>query len=250
MAHPAAVGPRPRWRPALRGLLLLAALALLANAPLRAATAWLRPAADDSFPHARHMSVACLVCHLSKTGEKLTFEPPRGCQICHHREVASRAPCTLCHEKERLPDTLMVRIGIAAAGKPSRERAVSFPHARHLDLPCASCHASSVTMAPLDSASTCNGCHDKHHGTGPTCSVCHRTATIAPAHARPVRPHVACDACHSTATIARLTPSRSLCLACHPPAVDHHPERECVTCHFQASPEEYQARLLKRVRAP
>lgn len=196
------------------------------------------------------MSVHCLVCHLSKTGEKLTFEPPRGCQICHHREIAARAPCTLCHERERLPDTMIVRVGIAAAAKPVRERAVSFPHARHVELPCTGCHVSSVTMTPVDSAATCKGCHVKHHAAGLTCSVCHRTATTAEVHARPVRPHVACDRCHATATIERLTPSRSLCLACHAPAVDHHPERECVTCHFQVSPDAYRAQLLKRVRAP
>jgi len=131
-----------------------------------------------------------------------------------------------------------------------RERTVSFPHARHAELSCAGCHASSVSMAPVDSAATCTGCHDKHHAAGLTCSVCHRTPAISRAHAPPVRPHVACDRCHATTTIARLLPSRSLCLACHAPAVDHHPERECATCHFQATPDAYRAQLLKRVRAP
>jgi hypothetical protein len=57
---------------------------------------------------------------------------------------------------------------------------------------------------------------------------------------------VACDACHATAAIAALTPTRSLCLACHGPAVDHNPKRECSSCHLQAPPDQYRAQLLKR----
>ena len=49
-----------------------------------------------------------------------------------------------------------------------------------------------------------------------------------------------------TAAIAALTPTRSLCLACHDAKVDHNPQRECTRCHFQADPEQYRARLRRK----
>ena len=202
------------------------------------------PVSVDTFPHRRHTAVACLVCHLSRTGERLTFQPPRGCQICHH-EVRAREGCVQCHQSPRLADTLAARLVIQVKSRAPRPRPVAFPHRRHSELSCEACHVASVSMAPVDSAASCAGCHEQHHEPDRACATCHRTDSIAPAHARPVRPHVACDACHPGAVIARLTPTRSFCLACHAPAVDHHPGRECVTCHLQLEPHEYRARLLK-----
>jgi DnaJ-class molecular chaperone len=100
-------------------------------------------------------------------------------------------------------------------------------------------------MEPTDSAQTCRGCHAEHHANGRSCATCHRTERITAAHAPPVQAHLACNACHPTAAIAPLTPTRSFCLVCHGPGVDHHPERECVACHLLATPEEYRPRLLK-----
>jgi hypothetical protein len=199
---------------------------------------------SDTFPHPRHKKLACLTCHLSKSGATLTFEPPRGCQICHHQTPAT-SDCAKCHEKGSLPDTVEVRFSVAAAGKAARERTVGFRHERHKDLRCTDCHGKAVSLEPVDSAATCKGCHAKHHESGRTCAVCHRTPTITEVHAAPARVHVACDACHPTAAIAELTPTRSLCLACHDPKVDHHAERECSTCHLQAHPDDYRTRLLK-----
>jgi hypothetical protein len=68
-------------------------------------------------------------------------------------------------------------------------------------------------------------------------------------HARPARVHVACDACHATAAIAALSPTRTFCLVCHGPEVDHNPARECSSCHLQAAPDQYRARLLKQAKA-
>ena len=204
------------------------------------------PAAPpDTFPHPRHKKLACLTCHLSKTGALLTFEPPRGCQICHH-QAPTRSDCAQCHEPASIPDGVTVQVAIAAAGRPARTRPIAFAHQRHADLRYTDCHGRPVTLAPVDSAGTCRGCHDQHHEAGRDCAVCHRTATIAEAHSRPVHPHVACDACHATAAIAALSPTRSFCLACHDPAVDHNAGKECSTCHLQADPEQYRARLLKR----
>jgi len=203
---------------------------------------------SDSFSHPIHKKLACLTCHLSTSGEKLTFEPPRGCQICHHQKPA-KTDCAKCHEQGSLPDIVAVPVSIAAAAKPARERTVAFRHEKHTDLKCTACHGQAVTMAPVDSAVTCQGCHDKHHEAARHCAECHQTATITQTHAKPARTHVACDACHATAAIAALSPTRTFCLACHPPAVDHNEEKECSACHLQATPDEYRSRLLKPGKA-
>jgi len=201
---------------------------------------------SDSFPHSRHRRLACLTCHLSKSGAKLTFEPPRGCQICHHqRPGPDSAVCTTCHDQDSLPGVVAVPVSIAAAGKPAFERTVAFRHEAHHDVECTACHGQPVTMEPFDSAISCHGCHDKHHAANRDCASCHRTAEVRTPHEMPVRAHVACNACHATAVIASLVPTRSFCLACHGPAVDHYTNRQCVTCHLQSTPEAYRARLLR-----
>lgn len=201
----------------------------------------------DTFSHARHQRLACLTCHLSRTGAMLTFEPPRGCQICHH-QAPSRSDCIQCHEAGSIPGTVGVHVVIAAAGKPARDRPVAFRHERHVDLRCIACHGQAVTLAPVDSAATCRGCHASHHEAGRECAACHRTGVITRAHARPVRAHVACTSCHPREAIVPLSPTRSFCLACHPPEVDHYPGGECADCHFQAGQEDYRARLVRRGR--
>jgi hypothetical protein len=216
--------------------------------PPRRALSALPALPSDTFSHPLHKKLACLTCHLSRSGEKLTFEPPRGCQICHHQNPA-RSDCVQCHEKGSLPEVVAVPVRIAAAGKPARERTVAFRHEGHAELRCTACHGQLVTLAPVDSAASCAGCHDKHHEAKRQCASCHRTATITEAHAPPARAHVACDACHATAAVATLSPTRTLCLACHPPVVDHYAAKECSTCHLQASPDEYRGRLLKHGKA-
>lgn len=198
----------------------------------------------DSFAHARHQKLPCMTCHLSSSGAMLTFQPPRGCQICHHT-VQARQGCVQCHEQGSVPQTIDVHVDIAAAGKPPLGRTVGFRHEWHGKLQCATCHGTPVTLAPVDSAQTCQGCHASHHEAGRSCATCHRTESIKQPHMLPVQAHAACDRCHSTAAIAPLTPTRSFCLACHDPSVDHYPERQCVACHLQSTPEDYRARLLK-----
>jgi len=212
--------------------------------PTRALSA-LSPLPSDSFSHPRHQKLTCLTCHLSQSGHKLTFEPPRGCQICHHQSPAQN-DCSRCHEHGSLPEAIAVQVSVAAAGKPGRERTVAFQHERHAELRCTACHGQSVSLAPVDSAASCQGCHDKHHDPERQCSSCHRTALITPPHARPARVHVACDACHPAAAIAALQPTRTFCLACHDSGVDHFPAKQCSTCHLNAQPEAYRSRLLKR----
>ena len=200
---------------------------------------------SDSFAHARHQKVPCLSCHLSATGSKLTFERPRGCQSCHHSD-APKKECTGCHARDSLPVVIEHPVVIAAAQKPPRERQVAFRHERHRDLQCTACHGEPVTMLPVDSARTCDGCHGRHHEAGRQCALCHSTQHyLWQAHdEKPVGLHAGCSNCHSPASIAPLVPTRSFCLVCHEPALDHHPGHECTVCHMQATPEEYRQRLL------
>jgi hypothetical protein len=199
---------------------------------------------SDSFAHVQHTKLPCMTCHLSSSGAMLTFTPPRGCQICHHVDQA-RNGCAQCHSPGSVPEAIEVRLAIASADTPARERTVAFRHEGHASQKCAACHGQSVTLAPVDSALTCRGCHADHHQARRNCATCHRTESITQPHSRPVQAHVACDRCHSTAAIAPLTPTRSFCLVCHEPSVDHYPEHECTACHLQASPEEYRPHLLR-----
>ncbi|HEV2670621.1 MAG TPA: hypothetical protein VGU74_05980, partial [Gemmatimonadales bacterium] len=38
-------------------------------------------AAPDSFSHSRHKKLACITCHVTARNARLTFTPPRGCQL-------------------------------------------------------------------------------------------------------------------------------------------------------------------------
>jgi hypothetical protein len=202
------------------------------------------PVSSDTFPHDRHSKLACLTCHVLRDDERLTFEAPRGCQICHHQRSA-RADCGACHQPGELEPTLPTQVAVEVPDHDRRRRTVQFPHAKHDTLSCASCHVSPVTLAPPDSVLTCAGCHEQHHDQSRDCAACHRTAAITEAHKRPVEAHGACDACHTEATVDRLVPTRSFCLACHQPAQDHYPAKECSACHFQRSPGELKPQLRR-----
>lgn len=201
----------------------------------------------DTFSHQRHRNLACLTCHVPNAPRsRLTFEQPRGCQICHHQAPAS-SRCAQCHEASAIaaPIEAGLTVSVEGARPPSapRERDVAFSHPVHSELACAACHAVPVTLAPSDSVRTCAGCHVQHHEAGRSCALCHRTEATLPAHAQLDDAHADCTSCHAAATVARLEPARSFCLSCHAASVDHHAPRECSTCHFQAEPGELRARL-------
>jgi hypothetical protein len=198
----------------------------------------------DSFAHSRHQKLPCLTCHRTESRHgALTFERPRGCQICHHQAPGS-SDCTSCHDSVR--DSLPVSFTIAAARTAPHPRTVPFRHAWHTGQRCTTCHGEPVSLAPVDSARTCSGCHASHHETGRDCASCHRqVAAATTAHQRQPQSHVECTACHATRVVAELTPARSFCLSCHESRVDHYRDRECITCHLQSTPEEFRARLIK-----
>jgi hypothetical protein len=205
----------------------------------------LLPAPVDSFPHDRHKQLACLTCHVTtRSNARLTFEPPRGCQICHHQAPAT-SDCSKCHASGELAPAHAETIAVAVTNQPARPRSVGFSHAVHSQLRCTTCHTTPVSLDPAAPVKACTACHEDHHSARRDCAGCHSGADIRTAHADSANAHVTCDACHRAATIARLVPDRGFCLTCHAARREHYATRECTTCHFQASPDAYRAHLRR-----
>ena len=206
------------------------------------------PSPPDTFSHERHRRLACITCHnTSSRRDDLTFQPPRGCQICHH-EAPARSRCSVCHQPEEIAAGRPLTVEIAIPRKPARPRPVVFEHATHERVACVQCHTAPVTLAPDPRARACVACHDQHHTSQATCAACHRTAQITQAHAPPADGHAGCTECHDQSTVAQLTPGRQFCLTCHSTSVDHYAPKECSRCHLLASPDAYRAHLLVRER--
>ncbi|MDH5233440.1 MAG: hypothetical protein OEW77_00670 [Gemmatimonadota bacterium] len=250
---PAARRGRPASR--LRGARWIAAatFVLVAGAagaarvepPVASQAAVPAPGAADSFPHARHTSVACLTCHATGSGHgRLTFEPPRGCAICHHQAPAPDK-CGSCHRPADYGTPKQETVTITVPGQAPRPRTVAFLHEKHVSSSCVECHTTPVTLAPATEVVTCQACHTEHHAKAADCSSCHQLADPKVAHPLPDVTHQRCDACHTATTVAKLTPTRALCATCHAAkAKDHHDARECTVCHLLADPAAYRAKLL------
>ncbi len=200
------------------------------------------PVSADSFSHQRHKTINCIACHGTRTGQsRLTFERPRGCEICHHQAPA-QSDCRRCHDQNETLTPIALHVAVTVAGKPPRDREVSFAHDVHKDLACVECHTQSVTLQPDSMMRTCVSCHEKHHQADRDCATCHRTDQIVPAHTGSIQTHVKCDACHTPQIIARLVPTRSLCVTCHEKQ-DHYAPQECTICHFQNTPDGFRSHL-------
>jgi hypothetical protein len=194
--------------------------------------------APDSFPHNRHKSLACITCHASKREHgRLTFQPPRGCDICHHQDPA-KLECARCHSQEQLSAPRSVTVKVAVSGAPPRAHPARFEHVAHRGVKCVDCHTAAVTLAPTAAVVSCKACHDDHHAAGRRCGACHVADAdeAREAHAPPERAHLACDACHAVGIVARLVPDRLMCTTCHAAQQAHYPSSECTVCHFQATP--------------
>jgi hypothetical protein len=190
----------------------------------------------DSFSHDRHRNLACLTCHVPNAPRsRLTFEQPRGCQICHHQAPAS-SRCTECHESADFTRPVAATITVTVGDAAPREREAAFSHPVHAEVSCVSCHSTPVALAPADSVRSCAACHAAHHEAQRTCADCHRTDAVIPAHSGLEDPHSGCTSCHAAATVAVIEPARSFCLGCHSASVDHYSPRECSSCHFLAQP--------------
>jgi hypothetical protein len=202
----------------------------------------------DTFSHNRHRRIACLTCHTTTSRTSaLTFTPPRGCQICHHQRPAA-SDCAQCHQPEEVAEPMPVTVRVTVPQHEPRPRDVDFAHAEHADIACAKCHTTPVSLKPETAVATCAACHEDHHVARQDCASCHRTENVMEAHRPPVDAHQACDQCHTSTTVSALEPTRTFCLACHPSETDHYEQRECSTCHLQAEPGEYRARLTEARR--
>jgi hypothetical protein len=200
------------------------------------------PVAPDSFPHARHAKLACLECHQTATGRgRLTFEPPRGCAICHH-QAPTPAGCASCHRTEKYGVAKPATVTVTVPGRQPSTRPVDFLHDRHSTRTCVECHTTPVTLAP-DKA-VCQGCHTEHHAAERVCSSCHTLASPKVEHKTLEIAHQRCDACHTPASIALLTPARNFCSTCHSAqAKNHYEPKECSVCHFLAVPGAHRSSL-------
>lgn len=235
---------------AVPGLAVVIAAAIMAAGPPTGARNGLTRdarAVADSFPHARHAAkVACLTCHQTGGGHgRLTFEPPRGCAICHHQAPAE-ARCASCHRPDNYATPKRVTVTVTVPAREPHARPVDFLHARHASRSCVDCHTTPVTLAPSPAAVQCKDCHSDHHTAGRDCAACHANADPKSAHKGPETAHQRCDACHTETTIARLTPTRSFCSTCHvEKASKHHDQKECTVCHFLAEPGTYRSKLRR-----
>jgi hypothetical protein len=214
--------------------------------PVSAATPAALPQLADTFPHDRHKQLACITCHTTKQGHGgLTFQPPRGCQICHH-QAPDTATCTTCHTATELASPRPETLTVAVAAHAARPRPVDFAHTAHQRLRCVECHTTPVSLAPGADVKTCSACHERHHAAARDCAGCHSGTWVRDAHAAPVETHAGCDACHKVTTVALLVPDRGLCLTCHAAQrAKHYADRECSVCHLQATPEQYRAHLRR-----
>lgn len=220
--------------------------ALPEEPPPRASPAAGATPARDSFPHSRHSSLPCLTCHEVNNANRLVFEVPRGCDLCHHQSLMAgkvdASDCARCHDPAQLAVPRPMAVSVAFDGKPPVARAVDFRHDAHQKTPCGACHQSPNTVPP-DSVRTCQACHDQHHASQRNCATCHNRPETPSAHSRTT--HTACDDCHTPSRIAELVPSRTFCLVCHAAQQAHQPGGECTTCHFLATPAQFRPRLLK-----
>ena len=202
-------------------------------------------AVADTFPHARHTSLACIVCHETGAGGgRLTFEVPRGCDICHH-QAPRQARCESCHQTEEYGRPLPATVTVTVAGHPPAPRNVDFLHARHGARSCIECHTTPVTLAVTPPKAQCTDCHAEHHVVGPSCASCHSLENPGRSHPTPEIAHLRCDACHERSTIEQLMPAREFCSTCHTAQrADHYAARECTACHFLAEPARFRSHLI------
>ena len=206
---------------------------------------WPPPTAADTFSHTRHAKLACLVCHQpGAPRDRLTFERPRGCTICHHQAPAT-SRCASCHQPNELTPASTVTVAVTVPGHQAAPRPVDFLHSQHTAQTCTQCHTTPVTLAPPATIAQCKDCHSEHHEVNRTCTSCHTVADPARGHPNLDAAHQRCDACHTQATVARLTPTRSFCATCHvPKARNHYDQKECTACHFLADPGAYRSKLI------
>ena len=188
---------------------------------------------SDTFSHQRHRKLACITCHSTTSRRSdLTFEQPRGCQICHHQAPA-RSECSNCHAADEVevarPLTVEVTVPKhaprarpvvfdALGTRAGRMRAVSY-HAglrssrSHEPRPASPATTITIPVRPIAQPAT----------------EPHRSARLT---RRRSMPTPAAWNAMTSPTITQLTPKRTFCLSCHSSSVDHYAPKECSQCHL------------------
>jgi class III cytochrome C family protein/cytochrome c7-like protein len=155
--------------------------AVAAIVMMAAAAGWLAamPAAPVrqpiAFPHAKHQTIDCAVCH-------------RGAARAARAGIPDIQVCTKCHAtapagSAAVWDAAVARQSIAWVQVTHVPPHVMFSHQRHTTiarLDCASCHGQMRgRTAPVGTAdvrlvmTTCLSCH-RHEGAAEDCAACHR----------------------------------------------------------------------------
>jgi nitrate/TMAO reductase-like tetraheme cytochrome c subunit len=204
---------------------------------------WIHPASQvapaqerPQFRHSQHRSVDCRNCHSTQDSHgSLSVVTLNDCRSCHHSPPVSR-DCARCHEAADAPtrtfrETRSVRFSV---GRGDNQRVMTFPHAKHADQACGTCHTEGPSLSAANS--DCTQCHEDHHKPAADCASCH---AAPPVSAHPAaEAHVTCSGsgCHQNPPFETAPRTRSSCLACHQPQTDHRPGRVCVDCHSLPSP--------------
>jgi hypothetical protein len=128
-----------------------------------------------AFPHAKHQTVGCTVCH-------------KGAASSTHAGLPAISVCTNCHatapaNAASVWDAAVARKSIAWVQVTQVPTHVMFSHRRHTTLgrlDCASCHgdmrgrATPPGTAPVRLVmTTCLSCH-RREGAAEDCAACHR----------------------------------------------------------------------------
>jgi nitrate/TMAO reductase-like tetraheme cytochrome c subunit len=195
------------------------------------------PNAILGFRHDDHPLVECAACHASTAGHGVvSLTSVQDCRSCHHTQPIS-SNCARCHDAGDAPDQTfrLMRSVSFSVGTSDARRVMTFPHARHANLDCASCHTQGIEMAVPDDLD-CTSCHAEHHTAESDCASCHRVAPVS-AHP-PTQAHITCSGsgCHADVPFEAVPRTRAFCLGCHQDLRQHEPDRLCAECHTLPAP--------------
>ena len=203
------------------------------------------------FPHsnANHQRLPCLLCHRR---EDNSVRPTRStqhtpCAGCHSQQfAASSGPlCAICHTssepkgKDQKPFPSLKSFNL------------TFAHAKHRSVACATCHKSASRGVALsipsgvDAHATCFQCHTPRAQSNghdiSSCAVCHKTGPFARAstsskafrasfsHEQHRSEGLNCADCHKITALAARSAQVTSPLPTEHPASQQ--PQSCETCH-------------------
>lgn len=205
----------------------------------------------------------------------------QNCALCHqpHAAKVDASDCAGCHaavqnrsrghvrppqpfDTTRVQRTSTMDVpdpeprGKGDAHPPRAAPADTFPHERHKQLSCLTCHVTTSATARLTFTPP-RGCQQCHHQqpAANNCATCHApneltppvpvTVTIAvqggTPRARPARfahqthTSIGCVTCHSASVTLAPDSTVASCQSCH--AEHHSARRDCATCHNSFDPQ-------------